>query len=71
MKHHVIIVYQTVPPQGINNQICRNIAARKIYLDINIPRVSSTLKKFIVSENRNCFIHVYILYIGYNAYIEE
>ncbi len=45
MKHHVVIVYQTVPPQGISYQICRNLSARKIYLHINIPNVSSALKK--------------------------
>ncbi len=48
MKHHVVIVYRTVRPQGISHQICRNITARKIYLHINIPRVSSALKKINV-----------------------
>ncbi len=60
MKHDVVIVYQTVPYKGI----CRNIAARKIYLQINIPCVSSALKKkrytiFFLSENRN-YIYIYI-----------
>ncbi len=45
MKHHVIIVYQTVYPRGISHQIYRNIDARKIYLHINIPRVSRHFKK--------------------------
>ncbi len=45
MKHHIVIVYQTVSPRGISHQIYRNIDARKIYLHINIPRVSSALKK--------------------------
>ncbi len=36
--------YQTVPPQGISHQISRNTAARKLYLHMNIPRVSSAFK---------------------------
>ncbi len=50
MKHHIVIVYQTVSPRGISHQMCRNTAARKIYLHINIPRVSSALKKNIIQK---------------------
>ncbi len=52
MKHHVI-VYQTVPPQGTSHQIYRNIDARKIYLHINIPQVSSALKKIYNTKIHN------------------
>ncbi len=53
MKHHIVIVYQTVPPRGISHQICRNTAARKIYLHINIPRVSSALQKNYNTKIKN------------------
>ncbi len=76
MKHHVVIVYQTVPPQGINHQIFRNIAARKIYLHINIPRVSSALKKksekrVFFNQKTVLYTYCFSCYIVYNAYIEE
>ncbi len=80
MKRHIVVVYQTVPPQGISHQICRNLAARKIYLHNNIPCVSSALKKYIIikkkkkkvlSENRNSYIYFFYCYIVYNAYIEK
>ncbi len=64
MKHDVVIVYQTVPPQGISHQICRNIAARKIYLHINIPCVSSALKKNIYTIFFLSGIIIYIFFFS-------
>ncbi len=52
MKRHIVVVYQTVPPQGISHHICRNLAARKIYLHNNIPCVSSALKKYIIIKKK-------------------
>ncbi len=56
MKHHIVIVYQTVPPRETSHQICRNTAARKIYLQINIPRVSSALQKKIIIQKYTIII---------------
>ncbi len=49
----------------LKEQVIRyvGIAARKIYLHINITRVSSALKK--------SFFFLFSCYIVYNAYIEE
>ncbi len=81
-----VIVYQTVPPRGLRHQICRNIAAfkvfGKIYLHINIPRVSRDpidLKKknynkkinFFLSENRNYFNLIIVFLILFIMHIEE
>ncbi len=43
--------YQTVPPQGMSHQISRNTAARKIYLHMNIPRVSSAFQIKMLNTN--------------------
>ncbi len=77
MKHHVVIVYQTVPPQGISYQTCRNLLPGKYIYTLTYLMSLAHLKIKIInkklSENRNYFIYIFFVSccIVYNAYIEE
>ncbi len=70
---HVVIVYETVLSQGISHQICRNTAARKIYLHIIMSLAHKKKKKlntiFFFSENRNYFIYIFFLVILFIMHI--
>ncbi len=62
MKHHVGHCVSNSAPQGISHQICRNIATRKIYLHINLPTVSSALKKMYQKAGILLYIFFFLLY---------